>query len=66
MSPAFLAAIGESFPSANVTVDWFLVIQLFTTAVDEIRKAGAKERNLSKATSRAVLKAADGGRLTEK
>ncbi|CAO0819784.1 hypothetical protein DFAR_3180017 [Desulfarculales bacterium] len=25
MSPAFLAAIGESVPSANVTVDWFHV-----------------------------------------
>ncbi|CAO0822197.1 hypothetical protein DFAR_4040011 [Desulfarculales bacterium] len=26
MSSAFLAAIGESFPSANVTVDWFHVV----------------------------------------
>ena len=50
MSPAFLAAIGESFPSANVTVDWFHVVQLFTTAVDEVRKAEAKERKLPKAT----------------
>ncbi|CAO0824771.1 hypothetical protein DFAR_910014 [Desulfarculales bacterium] len=32
MSPAFL------------TVDWFHVIQLFTTAVDEVQKAEAKER----------------------
>ncbi|CAO0824586.1 transposase [Desulfarculales bacterium] len=37
-----------------------------TAAVDEIRKAEAKKRNLHKATSGAVLKAADGGRLTEK
>ncbi|EKD98675.1 MAG: hypothetical protein ACD_23C00315G0001, partial [uncultured bacterium] len=66
MSPAFLAAIGESFPSANVTVDWFHVVQLFTTAVDEVRKAEARERKLPKATRWAVLKAADGGRLTEK
>ena len=36
MSPAFLAAIGESFPGANVTVDWFHVVQPFTTAVDEV------------------------------
>ncbi|CAO0824314.1 hypothetical protein DFAR_570027 [Desulfarculales bacterium] len=36
MSPVFLAAIGKDFPSANGTVDWFHVVQLFTTAVDEI------------------------------
>ena len=35
MSPAFLAAIGETFEQANVTVDWFHVVQLFTKAVDE-------------------------------
>ncbi|CAO0823245.1 hypothetical protein DFAR_350005 [Desulfarculales bacterium] len=34
--------------------------------MDEVRKAEAKERNLPKATSWAVLKAADDGRLTEK
>ncbi|CAO0824821.1 hypothetical protein DFAR_940015 [Desulfarculales bacterium] len=66
MSPAFLAAIGESFPGANVTMDWLHIDQLFTTAVDEVRKAEVKERNLPKATRWAVLKAADGGRLTEK
>ncbi|CAO0821159.1 transposase [Desulfarculales bacterium] len=66
MSLAFLVAIGESFPGANVTLDWFHVVQLSTTAVDEVRKAEAKERKLSKATRWAVLKAADGGRLTEK
>ncbi|CAO0822113.1 hypothetical protein DFAR_2810032 [Desulfarculales bacterium] len=36
MSSIFLAAIGENFPGANVTVDWFYVVQLFTTAVDEV------------------------------
>jgi transposase len=66
MSPAFLAAIGQSFPSANVTVDWFHVVQLFTTAVDQVRKNEARERKMPKATRWAVLKAADGGRLTEK
>ncbi|CAO0821266.1 hypothetical protein DFAR_2210074 [Desulfarculales bacterium] len=50
MSPAFMAAIGERFPVANVTVDWFHVVQLFTTAVDEVRDAEAKKRNLPKAT----------------
>ncbi|CAO0822369.1 hypothetical protein DFAR_2980016 [Desulfarculales bacterium] len=26
MSPAFLAAIGESFPSTNVTMNWFHLV----------------------------------------
>jgi transposase len=64
ISPAFLAAVGESFPSANVTVDWFHVVQMFTTAVDEVRKAEARQHKLPKATRWAVLKAADGGKLT--
>ncbi|CAO0822272.1 transposase [Desulfarculales bacterium] len=50
MSSAFLAAIGEGSPGANVTVGWFHVVQLFTTAVDEVRKAEAKERKQPKAT----------------
>ena len=66
MSPAFLAAIADSLPSANVTVDWFHVVQLFTTVVDEVRKAEAKQNKRPKATKGAVLKAADGGRLTIK
>ncbi|CAO0822954.1 hypothetical protein DFAR_850020 [Desulfarculales bacterium] len=47
-------------------MDWFHVVQRFTTAVDEVRKAEIKERKLPKATRWAMLKAADGGRLTEK
>ncbi|CAO0823448.1 hypothetical protein DFAR_3710006 [Desulfarculales bacterium] len=66
VAPAFLAAIGEKFPGANVIVDWFYVVQLFTTAVDEVQEAEAKERNLPKATRGAVFKAADGGRRTKK
>ncbi|CAO0824053.1 hypothetical protein DFAR_4040012 [Desulfarculales bacterium] len=34
--------------------------------MDEVRKAESKERKLPKATRRAVLKAADDGRLPEK
>ena len=60
MSPAFLAAIGETFEQANVTVDWFHVVQLFTKAVDEVRKAEAKHNTMPKALRWAVLKAADG------
>tara|TARA_Y100000031_G_C8216913_1_gene383886 strand:+ start:185 stop:1507 length:1323 start_codon:yes stop_codon:yes gene_type:complete len=65
MSPAFLAAIGETFEGAAVTVDWFHVVQLFTRAVDEVRKAEAKQTSMPKALRWAVLKAADRG-LTEK
>ncbi len=42
MSPAFLAALATSFPKAAVTVDWFHVVQIFTTAVDQVRKAEAR------------------------
>ncbi len=65
MSPAFLAAIGETFKSATVTVDWFHVVKLFTRAVDQVRKAEAKHTTMPKALRWAVLKAADRG-LTEK
>ena len=65
MSPAFLAAISETFEQANVTVDWFHVVQLFTKAVDDVRKAEAKHNTMPKALRWAVLKAAD-GKLTTK
>ena len=66
MSPAFLAAVGETFENAAQTVDWFHVVQLFTTAVDEVRKAESKQLKLPDATRWAVLKAHDGGKLTDK
>ncbi|CAO0824436.1 hypothetical protein DFAR_630075 [Desulfarculales bacterium] len=47
-------------------MDWFHMVQLFIAAVDKIRKATAKERKQPKATLWVVLKAADGGRITEK
>ena len=49
----------------TVTVDWFHVVQLFTEAVDAVRKAEAKHTTMPKALRWAVLKAADRG-LTEK
>jgi len=66
MSPAFLAAVGETFEKASQTVDWFHVVQLFTTAVDEVRKAERRQVELPDATRWAVLKAHDGGRLSDK
>jgi len=59
MSPAFLAALAQGFPNAAVTVDWFHVVQLFTTAVDQVRKAEARGRELPKAARWAVLKAGE-------
>jgi len=56
MSPAFLAAVGEECEHANVTVDWFHVVQLFTTAVDDVRKLEHQQKTLPKATRWAVLK----------
>jgi transposase len=38
MSPAFLAAVEKDFKPATVTVDWLHVVQLFTKAVDDVRK----------------------------
>ncbi len=65
MSPAFIAAVGEEFPGANMTVDWFHVVQLFTKAVDAVRKAERTLVRMPAATRWAVLKAAD-GKLTAK
>jgi len=56
MSPAFLAAVGEEFEQAHVTVDWFHVVQLFNTAVDTVRKLEYQQITLPKATRWAVLK----------
>ncbi|WP_035186321.1 ISL3 family transposase, partial [Acidiphilium sp. JA12-A1] len=65
MSPAFLAALGESFPEASVTVDWFHVVQLFTRAVDDVRKAEARLVKMPSAVRWAVLKARERN-LTQK
>jgi len=65
MSGAFIAGVKAHFPNSDHTVDWFHVVQLFTKALDYVRRAEAKEVNLPKATRWATLKKADGP-LTEK
>ena len=65
MSDAFIAGVKAHFPNSSHTVDWFHVVQLFTKAIDEVRRAEAKETRLPKATRWATLKNADGP-LTEK
>ncbi|CCG07409.1 ISDvu5, transposase [Pararhodospirillum photometricum DSM 122] len=57
MSPAFLAVVDENFPEASVTVDWFHVVQLFTTALDDVRKAEVRMVKMPAAVRWAVLKA---------
>lgn len=65
MSPAFLSAAGKTFKNASVTVDWFHVVQLFTRALDEVRRLEAKEFSLPKGTRWAVLKGLETRRTEE-
>lgn len=65
MSGAFISGIKTHFTNSSHTVDWFHVVQLFTKAVDDVRRAEAKEADLPKATRWATLKNADGP-LTDK
>jgi transposase len=65
MSGAFISGVKTHFANSSHTVDWFHVVQLFTKALDDVRRAEAKEAKLPKATRWATLKRADGP-LTEK
>lgn len=65
MSGAFIASVKTNFKNAELTVDWFHVVQLFTQAVNEVRVAEAKETKMPKTSRWAVLKNAD-GKLTER
>lgn len=63
MSGAFISSVKTNFKNAKLTVDWFHVVQLFTKAVDEVRRTEAKSISMPKTSRWAVLKNAD-GRLT--
>ncbi len=65
MSPAFLSAAEDTFKYASVTVDWFHVVQIFTKALDEVRRLEAKEVNLPKSARWAVLKGIETPRTDE-
>ena len=65
MSPAFLVGASETFPNASVTVDWFHVVQLFTNAIDEVRRLESKECKLPKGCRWAVLKNLESSRTAE-
>jgi len=64
MSPSFLAGLKEDFPDAETTVDWFHVVQLFTNAVDTVRRNETKKRNLPKGTRWSVLQNAESNLTT--
>jgi len=64
MSKAFLAGAKEQFPEAEITIDWFHVVQLFTSAVDKVRRKESKQRNFPKALRWATLKNGD-AKLTD-
>ena len=44
MSPAFLSGITKHLPKAEVTVDWFHIVQAFTKRLDAVRKKERREQ----------------------
>ncbi|MDZ7851940.1 MAG: ISL3 family transposase [Halomonas sp.] len=65
MSQAFLSGVAENLPNAEVTVDWFHIVQTFTKALDEVRKKERREKGHPKALRWAVLKRVDNDNLTD-
>ena len=65
MSPAFQSGAGKTFKNAAVTVDWFHVVQLFTKALDEVRRLEAKEFKLPKGARWTILKTLETSRTEE-
>ena len=66
MSQVFLSGVAEHLPSAEVTVDWFHIVQTFTKALDEVRKKERREKGHPKALRWAVLKSLDNHNLMAK
>ena len=64
MSGAFLSAVPKHLPNAQITVDWFHIVQTFTRALDEVRKAEARIKPLPKHLRWAVLKRGEVDHLT--
>lgn len=64
MSPAFLSGVAEELPNAEVTVDWFHIVQTFTQALDNVRKQEGQIKPLPKHLRWSVLKRGDVDNLT--
>ena len=60
MSRAFQNAVDETFENASQTVDWFHVVQLFTDAVESVRRSEAKQTKMPKGARWATVKGGDG------
>ena len=59
MSSAFISGIKTHFVNSEITVDWFHVVQLFSKAVDEVRRKEGKEKKMPRGARWAVLKASE-------
>ena len=56
----------EHLPKAEVTVDWFHIVQTFTKRLDEVRKKERREQGHPKSLRWALLKNLDNKNLTPK
>jgi len=56
MSKAFIQGVKDNLPEAEITIDWFHVVQIFSRAVDTVRKQERKENAMPKGMRWAVLK----------
>ena len=56
MSPSFIKGVRENLPEAEITFDKFHILKVINDAVDEVRKAEAKENPLLKGQKYLVLK----------
>ncbi len=65
MSPAFMSGAEIEFPLSSITVDWFHVVQLFTRAVDEVRRKESKHVRLPDGTRWTILKGVENQRTEE-
>jgi transposase len=50
MSPAFIKGVSESLPKATITFDKFHAVKIVNDAVDQVRRAEQKGRNLLRGT----------------
>ena len=66
MSPVFLSGVTEYLSKAEVTVDWFHIVQTFTKRLDEVRKKERREQVHPKSLRWALLKNLENENLTLK
>lgn len=56
MSPAFIKGVREKLPNAKITFDKFHILKIINSAVDEVRRAEAKENPILKGMRYTFLK----------